>query len=592
MFEREIKFIYDFNLNKVNKLGPYFTFEQLQSVDLHPAILQYISAEIDYLVFEDRQKLLKNSVFDYSGEKIVYYFHQITEELKKNKRFSLEYIAKIILHSTSFTVNYLVRPNWTLSRFIFDESKHKSSNEIKQILNYIYYYKYLKKIIIAYVNSKKILSMNVEEFEALLGKTDKLGLETNLKGILSNTLISMAEFLNIGQMQKTRVPLAAVELYLEEKDLPHHLSRLNETLGNDENARFNVSDFMKVLTKVAVEEREEVPMQVELIFDVDKEKSEEPEFELEELGDGAGEEKAALDPFDVNKDLIPEDERTEGTDSVAVEDSIRETVPFKETEKSVIDDSSVDEITEILSSNDEIKITPHTKIKIRVKEDNKIEPVTDEVSENFKGEGENSDQQVENSEAEGFDSYSSLISELKKESTSEEYIAHEGEQLFSKLEEEVEEIKEEENVENLTELQESKSYGSLATNLDMEEEKVFEKEESEIETDFREKKDYNQLENKPVIKYEGFKEEKETRSSSKLDISEILEHKNMTRIIEVVFDYDIEDFANVLDEISNCHNIDDAFYIIHEVLASRKINRNSKEADTLREFITEYFNRK
>ena len=77
MFEREIKFIYDFNLNKVNRLGPYFTFEQLLASDVHPAILQYISAEIDYLIYEDRQKLLKNSLFDYSGEKISFHFNSV-----------------------------------------------------------------------------------------------------------------------------------------------------------------------------------------------------------------------------------------------------------------------------------------------------------------------------------------------------------------------------------------------------------------------------------------------------------------------------------------------------------------------------------
>lgn len=266
MFEREIKFIYDFNLNKVNKLGPYFTFEQLQNIDLHPAILNYISAEIDYLVFEDRQKLLKNSVFDYSGEKIVYYFTEITEELKKTKRFSLEYIAKLILHAASFTVNYLVRPKWTLTRFIFDEAKYKSTNEIKQILNYVYYYKFVKKIIVTYINTKKILSMNAEEFEELLNRTDKLGIENNLKGIISSSLISMAEFFNIGQMQKTRIPLSAVELFLEEKDLPHHLQKISNTLGADENAHFYIGDYMKVITSVMAIRKEEEPLQQDLLL--------------------------------------------------------------------------------------------------------------------------------------------------------------------------------------------------------------------------------------------------------------------------------------------------------------------------------------
>ena len=92
MFENEIKRIYSHNLNKVKNLGSYINFEQLISANLHPAILQYISAEIDYRIFEDRQKILKDSVFDYSSEKIRHHFSQINKELKKNKRFSQQYI--------------------------------------------------------------------------------------------------------------------------------------------------------------------------------------------------------------------------------------------------------------------------------------------------------------------------------------------------------------------------------------------------------------------------------------------------------------------------------------------------------------------
>ena len=76
MFEKEIKFIYDFNLNQIRKLGTYTTYDQLTETELHPAIIQYISAEIDYLIFEDRQKLLSNSIFDYTGEKISGFFQR------------------------------------------------------------------------------------------------------------------------------------------------------------------------------------------------------------------------------------------------------------------------------------------------------------------------------------------------------------------------------------------------------------------------------------------------------------------------------------------------------------------------------------
>ena len=87
MFEKEIEFIYKYNLNKIKHLGSFITYEQLLLTNLHPALLQYLSAEIDFLIFEDRQKLLKDSLFDYSGEKITEYFAQIGEEIKRTRKF-------------------------------------------------------------------------------------------------------------------------------------------------------------------------------------------------------------------------------------------------------------------------------------------------------------------------------------------------------------------------------------------------------------------------------------------------------------------------------------------------------------------------
>ena len=83
MFENEIKFINDFTLNKTKDLGSLFTIEQLLSSDLHPSIKRYVESEINYLIHQDRKKLIDNSLFDYSGAKISNYFNLIADEIKK-----------------------------------------------------------------------------------------------------------------------------------------------------------------------------------------------------------------------------------------------------------------------------------------------------------------------------------------------------------------------------------------------------------------------------------------------------------------------------------------------------------------------------
>lgn len=550
MFEREIKFIYDFNLNKVNKLGPYFTFEQLQNADLHPAILHYISAEIDYLVFEDRQKLLKNSVFDYSGEKISYHFAMITEELKKVKRFSLEYIAKLILHSTSFTVNFLVRPKWTLTRFIFDESKHKTTNEIKQILNYVYYYKYLKTIIVTYINSKKILSMNVEEFEELLNKTDRLSLESNFKGVLSNSFISMAEFFNIGQMQKTRIPLTAVELFLEEKDLPNHLQKITEMFGTDENANYHISDYMRVINSVVVEE-EVIEDQVEPELNFGQKSNERNIDELYQDDENIHEEKFAVEEEDLSVEDINESENE-----------------IKENESDLLTDEEIESVDEI---EDEQNVEINKEVSEMVEEltDDELNPIEEE--------------NLSNEDYAGFSSKE--LDELR-------FGEEENEQKFDTEEDEYQE-------QNFEQEQEQNENFSFEDDFNLNKEKI--EEEYDQEQEFEQAKEENQdkeetitdnqeqLNNEEEDLIDAVGEESQA-SIKKMELSEIIEHKKVDKIIEVIFDFDFEDFANTIDEVSQCRNIDDALLIINETLDKRKINRNSKEAEALREIISEYFN--
>lgn len=550
MFEREIKFIYDFNLNKVNKLGPYFTFEQLQNADLHPAILHYISAEIDYLVFEDRQKLLKNSVFDYSGEKISYHFAMITEELKKIKRFSLEYIAKLILHSTSFTINFLVRPKWTLTRFIFDESKHKTTNEIKQILNYVYYYKYLKTIIITYINSKKILSMNVEEFEELLNKTDRLSLESNFKGVLLNSFNSMAEFFNIGQMQKTRIPLTAVELFLEEKDLPNHLQKITDMFGTDENAIYHISDYMRVINSVVVEE-EVIEDQVE------------PELNFEQKSNEKNINELYQDDVDIQEEKFAIEE-----EDLSVTDINKSENEIKENESDLL-------------TGEEIESGDETVDEQNVEINNEISETVEELTDNELNSVE--EENLSNEDYAGFSNKE--LDELRfgEEENEQEFVTEEDEY-------------QEQNFEQEQEQNENFSFEDDLTLSKEDKEEEYDQEQ-ELEQEQEENKDLEETitDNQEQLNNEeehsiSAEEEESQASIKKMELSEIIEHKKVDKIIEVIFDFDFEDFANTIDEVSQCRNIDDALLIINETLDKRKINRNSKEAEALREIISEYFN--
>ena len=221
MFENEIKFISDFSLNKIKELGSFITVEKILATDIHPAIKKYVEGEIDYLIYEDRKKLIENSLFDYSGKEISNYFDLIGIEIKKTKKISYEDIKNIILQAVSFNANYVVRPKWSLSKLIFGNNKSVSVNEIQKMFNYIYYYEYLNNVFLAYLSKKKILNVTVTEFELIVNKIDRELFTLHQSKLVDNALYAIADYFSIGGLNKSSVAIESVEHFLKEKNFDH-----------------------------------------------------------------------------------------------------------------------------------------------------------------------------------------------------------------------------------------------------------------------------------------------------------------------------------------------------------------------------------
>lgn len=256
MFEKEITFITDLTVNKVRKLGAYFTYKDLASIDIHPAILKYIGAEVDYLIYEDRQNLLRNSIFDYSDKKILHYLDLIAHELKKDKRFTIDYISKLVLHAVSFNINVITKPKWTLLKFIFDDSDHKTTNEIIQILNYLYYYEHIVKVVKGYLQKKKIISVNKDEFKDLLTKIDQSVKENDREGIVLTGLTAMENFFSYGSSRSDLIHLSAVYDYLKDKELDVEKDKLLKYYNINDKSKKKISEIKNVIFAEVEEEIE------------------------------------------------------------------------------------------------------------------------------------------------------------------------------------------------------------------------------------------------------------------------------------------------------------------------------------------------
>jgi hypothetical protein len=628
MFEKEIKFIADFNLNKVKSFGSFITFERLLTGSIHPAIIQYISAELDYLISEDRKRILRESVFDYSGPEAAKYFSLIAVEIKKFKEVSFEDLKKLVIHAVSFNLNYLARPKWSLSKLIFNEEQDRSIEEIKLNLNYIYFYDYIKSIFLSYISKRRITTLSVTEFELILNKIDDELFTAQPQKLMDYSLYAMAEFFNLGDVNKTNISLQALELFLKEKNLMDYLFRLRRAVSQDANRKYDIEGIRNIIySPVPANEHpgnpgEEIP--VEEVFKKDEEVPKENEnFDF---------------PFaDVNNAELPE--------GVIEEESIAGEKLEIEPEKSdynVIEAQKVnDKITgqknedEILEGKIEEEIlnqkTGETSEELKTEEEVsevKAEKNTDKAEEpGFEEPNliEHGNEEDLNTDYESLEQYVSPGAELpEKEIVSPEPDVDSlaNEDFFSLFSDEIKKVEAndadlkqdadefkagiekkdnadpyldfEEETENLLRAFKETENEMNSNDIDLfrDSKSLTDKSTADLLNDFHDetgKKDSAGPPPENVNKSNPVKKSVTIKENKGRNILDFISNNDVDKIIFNVFNSDREDFNNTMAKLNECANYDEATEILKSVFLTYRVNPYTKDALTLTNSVANYF---
>ena len=604
MFENEIKFISDFTLNKVKELGSFITIEKFLAIDIHPSIKKYVEGEIDYLISEDRKKLIENSLFDYSGTEISNYFTLIGSEIKKTKKISYEDIKNIVLQAVSFNANYVVRPKWSLSKLIFGNNKSVSVNELRLMLNYTYYYEYLNNVFLAYLSKKKILNITVTEFELIVNKIDRELFMLHQSKLVDNALYAIADYFSIGGLNKSTVTVESVENFLKEKNLTELLFKLKRAYSNSTKKRADIDDIRKVLystlsidspfvesdnqENVAADERHfENPLKEEFVDEEELPETEDVRENGSEFDLGKQEETEAF--VDVEQTVeIPFSEDEEKVDEKLSED-LEEAIKISEPEKFEVK-SEEPQSLEIISeeSNDLVikEIYPSgdvTEMELVVSDTNPVEESESLLKESIDEE----------------DVLASLTEEIEKDKNKDDEIIildeKEQEDLLNFYDNELEisidddlpigKDKNPESDENA-----SDEINELVFEHDLQVEDEGTEDEVPIEKiDFE--KDLLGVEDTKLtedVQEENLSEPSVSKKND--DIFTYLSKKEIDRVIKNLFNSDSEDFANTVEKMSLCETYQEASVILENIFKYARIKPHSRDAASLTTAVAKYFN--
>nr|MDA3862146.1 hypothetical protein [Melioribacteraceae bacterium] len=588
-------------------------------------------------------------LFDYSGDKIIDYFANIGEEIKRTKKFSFEYLSKLLLHATSFNANFIIRPKWSLMQFVFENESESTKQivEVKQILNYLYYYPYLKRLLVNFFNKKRMISISNSELKELLNKIDKINFESNFDKVLDSALTSMAEFIYMGEVKNKKVSKQFVELFLADKGLSHFVTVLAENFSGSGVDKYEISKLKEIILEYNSTENStdnELSSEQEesenVLSEAEEELNENNTEFLEEkviTEEETIEDEGSLEDSDVVKDEINEnlddvnvqDEKEEkksfieshienlDNDVTSVEDSIIESTdeveniePPELDEEPRIDENNIDEIYELVTEEEKIDVVVEDEETVlsRVEIDDNENPFEEIDKDKDKDE-------AESNETEDIAKEENLETGYVVQGSS---ITFSSDELSSEVKTDPQDLITEESVEN--EIEEWPSESSMGkeenvenSNLDIEDvqenigvEIASEETDKNINEVEATKIDNQQMlfseedlenisnieDNTGEVDAESSKEIEQTKEilEQQIDISMLLENKKITKIIEVVFDYDMEEFANAIDKISECRNETEAHSAIDDVARKSYIDKSVKEIKVFKNIISEFFN--
>ena len=604
MFENEIKFISDFTLNKVKELGSFITIEKFLAIDIHPSIKKYVEGEIDYLISEDRKKLIENSLFDYSGTEISNYFTLIGNEIKKTKKISYEDIKNIVLQAVSFNANYVVRPKWSLSKLIFGNNKSVSVNELRLMLNYTYYYEYLNNVFLAYLSKKKILNITVTEFELIVNKIDRELFMLHQSKLVDNALYAIADYFSIGGLNKSTVTVESVENFLKEKNLTELLFKLKRAYSNSAKKKADIDEIRKVLystlsidspfvesdnqENVAADERHfENPLKEEFVDEEELPGTEDVRENESEFDLGKQEETEAF--VDVEQTVeIPFSEDEEKVDEKLSED-LEEAIKISEPEKFEVksEEPSSAEITSEKSNelviNEIDSSSDVTEMELVISDTNPVEESESLLKESIDEE----------------DVLASLTEEIEKDKNKDDEIIildeKEQEDLLNFYDNELEI-----SIDDDLPIAKDKNPESVENASDEINELVFEH-DLQVEDDGAE-------DEVPIDKIDfekdllGVEETKSTENVQEENLSEpsvskknddiftYLSKKEIDRVIKNLFNSDSEDFANTVEKMSLCETYQEASVILENIFKYARIKPHSRDAASLTTAVAKYFN--
>ncbi len=223
MFEKEIT-SYAFNVTK-RYTGDRVKLSSLMSdVELPEAFRKFAEAEVDDIIDMEEFDRSRTGKFDLSKPEIQALFKEVRHILKSSHEFTREEFMELADKASKFLFNYVIRPKWTLEKFLFKGENSIDAVSIRKASRFFHYYAYYPKGIMEYLDYHGKTSLDIETWKKLHAKIDEHLISTLPAKLNSLTapLFGLFRF----SSDTDRVPTDAAALFFKDKSANEIVDRV------------------------------------------------------------------------------------------------------------------------------------------------------------------------------------------------------------------------------------------------------------------------------------------------------------------------------------------------------------------------------
>lgn len=236
--------MYEKDIDRLNKLTIIRTIGTADRISLKEVLAAEIPLPLRNLIRVDVEQKLQdelrnnfvNSRFDFSHTEAVSLQNRMNSILVLNYSFNRHEYLELVHDAIHLLLNYLMRPQWTLRSFIFDNTTQVSSEVILKALRNFSVYEYLKDLIVRIIQEKNVKLMTMNEFQSLIWKCDREFIRRKDGYQLAQITLPVYDFINYGNREtKSTVATKGLIKYFDDKGMRKIVDRLQIELHRNVN---------------------------------------------------------------------------------------------------------------------------------------------------------------------------------------------------------------------------------------------------------------------------------------------------------------------------------------------------------------------